>query len=48
LVRDMVNEVLLPNWPKFHGRCLLLSPCSTMQSSQAQPSTSAATREVVA
>jgi hypothetical protein len=42
----MVYEVLLPNWPMFHGRFLRLSPRSITQLSHSIFSTSAAMREV--
>ncbi len=42
----MVYEVLLPNWPMFHGRCLRESPRSTTHFSQSYFSTSAAMRAV--
>ena len=45
-MRVIVNDVLLPNWPMFHGKCLRLSPRTTMQLSQFAFSTSAATRDV--
>ena len=45
-MRAIVNDVLLPNWPMFHGKPLRVSPRSTMQLSQLAFSTSAAMRDV--